>query len=110
MCTKEKLIVSLSQQLNALNETASNLNAVQIEESLVKVSYIVNSIMRVLHEIEKLERTPVVVPKPDEEKLRKFILNVLESGKSGKASPGWTLYDYAIGWIRDSVIPEPPQD
>lgn len=64
----------------------------QIHDLLIKLQ-------QTLREIRNEECEGVIVPKPDEDGLKMFILNVLKSRQYDSATPGWTLYDYAIGFI-----------
>ena len=55
------------------------------------------------------EEEPVIVPKPDEEGLKMFIINILKNSRFDKAKPGYTLYDYAIEYMKTGTIPEMPK-
>ena len=77
-------------------------NQATLDNSLISMSITLKS-------LKDFDETPVVVEKPTEEGLKQFIGNILHSARYDHAKPGYTLYDYAIEYIKTGVIPDKPE-
>lgn len=114
--TDKKEVNDLNKQLEAqvsdfIKEMSSPfVNSLNDIEYACRLKSKIIALSRTLHEIDLADTDPIVCPKPTEEELKQFIGNILKNAQYDKARKGYTLYDYAIEYMKTGAIPEMPSN